>query len=87
MIINDAACTQEMKYRIAMEKTALNKKKILFTIKLYLCLRKKLVRCCIWSIALCGSATWTLRKVDQKYLEIFEMWCRRRIKKISWSMV
>jgi hypothetical protein len=28
---------------------------------------------------------WTLRKVDQKYLEIFEMWCRRRMEKISWT--
>jgi hypothetical protein len=30
---------------------------------------------------------WTLRKVlvDQKYLESFEMWCWRRIEKISWT--
>ena len=26
-----------------------------------------------------GAKTWTLRKVDQKYLESFEMWCCRRI--------
>jgi hypothetical protein len=26
---------------------------------------------------------WTLRKVDQKYLENFEMWCWRRMEKIS----
>ena len=42
------------------------------------------MKCYIWSIALCGAETWTLRKVDQKYLESFEMWCWRRIK-ISWS--
>jgi hypothetical protein len=28
---------------------------------------------------------WTLRTVDQKYLEIFQMWCWRRIEKISWT--
>jgi hypothetical protein len=32
-----------------------------------------------------GAETWTLRKVDQKYLESFEMWCWRRIQKISWT--
>jgi hypothetical protein len=32
-------------------------------------LRKKLVKCYIWSIALCGAETWTLRAVDQKHLE------------------
>ena len=35
---------------------------------------KKLVYCCIWSKALYDAETWTLRKVDQKYLEDFEMW-------------
>ena len=27
-----------------------------------------------------GAETWTVRKVDKKHLESFEMWCRRRIK-------
>ena len=27
----------------------------------------------------------TLQKVDQKYLESFEMWCWRRMEKISWT--
>jgi hypothetical protein len=31
-----------------------------------------------------GAETWTLRKVDQKYVESFEMWCWRRMEKISW---
>jgi hypothetical protein len=33
--------------------------------------------------ALYGTETWTLRKVDQKYLESFEMWCWRRMEKFS----
>jgi hypothetical protein len=36
------------------------------------------------SIVLYGAATWTLRAVDQKHLEISEMWCWRRVEKISW---
>jgi hypothetical protein len=47
-------------------------------------LRKKLVKCYIWSTALYGVETWTLRKMDQKYLETFEMWCWRRMK-IIWT--
>jgi hypothetical protein len=47
-------------------------------------LRKKLVKCYIWSIALYGAETWTLRAVDQKHLKSFEMWCCRRIEKIKW---
>ena len=29
--------------------------------------------------------TWTLRTADKKYLESFEMWCWRRMEKISWA--
>jgi len=54
---------------------AFNKVKALFTSKLDLNLGKKLVTCYIWSIALYGVETWTPRKVDQKYLECFEVWC------------
>jgi hypothetical protein len=39
----------------------------------------------IWSIALYGAETYTLQKVDHKYLESFEMWCWRRMEKISWT--
>ncbi|PNF14726.1 hypothetical protein B7P43_G08936 [Cryptotermes secundus] len=70
---------------IAMAKAAFSKKKNLFTSKLDLNLRKKLVKCYIWSIALYGAETWTLRAVDQKHLESFEMWCWRRMEKISWT--
>jgi hypothetical protein len=61
----DARCTREIKSRIAMAKAAFNKK-TLFTSKLDLNLRKKVVKFYIWSIALYGAEMWTLRKVDQK---------------------
>ena len=82
---NDGRCTCEIKCRTAMAEAEFNKKRVLFTSKLYLELRKKLVKCYIWSIALYGSQTWTLRAVDQKHLESFETWCWRSMKKISWT--
>ena len=68
-----------------MAKAAFNKKKNLFTSKLDLNLRKRLVRCYVWNKALYGAETWTLRATDQKHLESFEMWCWRRMEEISWT--
>jgi hypothetical protein len=73
MITSDARCTREIESGVAMAKEELNKKKIIFTRKLDLNLGKKLVKCYIWSKALYFAETWTLRKVEQKYLERFEM--------------
>jgi hypothetical protein len=81
LLTKDGRWTCEIKSRIAVEKAAFNKKRALFANKMYLELRKKLVKCYIWSIALYVAETWTLRAVDQKYLESFEMWCCRRMEK------
>jgi hypothetical protein len=63
MKTNDARCTRA----IAMAKAVFSKR-ILFTSKLDLNLRKKVVYCHIWSIAFYGAETWTLWKIDQKYV-------------------
>ena len=43
------------------------------------------MKCYVWSVALYGAESWTLRAVDQKHLESFEMWCCRRMEKIIWT--
>jgi len=85
MLTNDGRCTCEIKCRTAMAKAAFYKKRALFTGTLDLKLRKKLVKCYIWSIALYGAETWMFWAVDQKHLESFEMWCWRSMEKISWT--
>jgi hypothetical protein len=48
-----------------MAKAAFNKKRALFTNKMDFELRKKLVKCYIWSVALYGAVSLSLRTVDQ----------------------
>ena len=64
ILTNDGRCTCEIKCRIVTAKAAFNKKRTLFTNTLDLELRKKLVKCYNWSIALYGAEIWTLRAVD-----------------------
>jgi hypothetical protein len=83
ILTNDGSYTYEFKSRIAVAKAAFNNKWALFTSKMDLEMKKKLVKCYIWSIAIYGAGTWTLWSVDQKHLESFEMWCWRRMEKIG----
>jgi hypothetical protein len=39
--------------------------------------------CYIWNKAFYGAEIYTSRKVDQKYLDSFEMWSWRKMEKIS----
>jgi hypothetical protein len=54
MLTSDGRCICEIESRIAMAKAAYNKNRALFTSKMDLELRKKIVECYIWSIALYG---------------------------------
>jgi hypothetical protein len=82
---DDGRCTCEIKCRIAMAAAAFNKKRALFTSTLDVKLRKKPVKCYVSSTALYGAETWTLRALDQKHLESFEIWYWRRMEKIRWT--
>ena len=58
------------------------KKKTTFTGKFNL--RKKLLLCYIWSIALNGTGNWKLRQVDQECQWSFKIWCWRKMEKTIW---
>jgi len=62
ILTNDGRCTCEIKCRIVMAKAS--------TLDLELG-GGGLVKCHIWSIALYGAETWTLRTINQKHLESF----------------
>ena len=44
-----------------------------------------IVKCFVWSVALYGAETWTLRWNEQKRLEAFEMWVWRMMERVKWT--
>jgi len=85
ILTNDGKCTCVFKCGIAVATAVFSKKRDLFTGTVDWELMEKLVKCHIWSIALCGAETGTVRAVDRKQLGSFEMWCWRRMEKVSWT--
>jgi hypothetical protein len=57
------------------------KKRALLSSTLDLELRKKLVKCYIWSIALYGAETWTLQAVNQKHWKVLKCGAGERWKR------
>jgi len=64
LITNDTRFKREIKSRIAMAKLAFNRKGTVFTSKLDLYLRSKLVKRHIWSIVSHGADCWTFREIE-----------------------
>jgi hypothetical protein len=70
---------------LSWQKQHSTSRRLFFPSKFYYNLRQERVKRYIWSIALQCADIRALRKIDQKYLKIFEMWCWRRIENISWT--
>jgi len=77
-------CTKEIRRRIEMAKKVFMQKKKLFTGKMNLELKQRIMKRLFWSVALYVAETWTLTQTDRRRLEAFEMWIWRRMEKISW---
>ena len=78
-------CCQEVKQKIAMSKEDFNIKRNIFCWPLEKELRKRLVKCFVWSLVLCGAESWAVWWNEQKQLEAFEMWVWRRIERVKWT--
>jgi len=86
-ISSDGTCKKKIIRRIWQAKVAFNKKRSLFqsSRNIELNIRKNLLKTYIWSIMLYGCKTWTIVRVEMRNKEAFEMWCYRKMEKISWT--
>ena len=86
ILTDDSRTETEIKARIGMSKQKFSELKNLLTTKqLTLNLRKKMLHCYIYSILTYGSETWTLTKALENKINALEMWCLRRMGKVSWK--
>ena len=62
-----------------------NKKELLCSNNFSLEMEKKLIKSCVWSVALYGSETWTAGKNEETAINTFEIWRWRKMLKIKWT--
>ena len=60
-------------------------KDVLVTKKLSITTRKKLLHCYVISTLIYAAETWIINVADMKRIEGFEMWCLRKMLKVSYK--
>ena len=80
-ITEDGRCREEIKRRINIAKTTFSKMSKVLTLNT----RQRILQCYIWSTLQYGVETWTITGSMAKRLSAFEMWCYRRMLRISWT--
>ena len=87
LITTSSAYSRELRRRMAMAKSAMVGLNKIWTDRgITKATKKRLVSALIFPIATYGCESWTLTKADQSRITSFEMWCWRRMLRISWYM-
>lgn len=83
---NDWEQVREIRIRIEKARSYFNRMRtVLCNMKLNLILRTRLLKCYVFSVLMYGVEAWTLTDAACKRLEAFELWCYRRMLRISWT--
>ena len=82
----DGDSTPEICARLALAKNVTSQLIGLWKAKeISLKLKKQLVKSLVWSVALYGAESWSLKLSDMKKIESFELWVWRRMLQVSWK--
>ena len=82
-ITEDARCEEELKARIGMAKAAFWKNKEVMRRNVRFDAKNKIIDCYVFSVLNYECESWTWNKAMFKKINAFEMWCYRRMLKIS----
>ena len=45
----------------------------------------QLVDAMVFPIVMCGGESWTIKKAELRRIDAFELWCWRRLLRVSWT--
>ena len=87
LITNEGGCSEEIRKRLAMARSTMAKLSNIFNDRSITKTTKiRLVQALVFPIATYACESWTITKADYKKINAFELWCWRRLLKITWTM-
>ena len=85
-IIADGDCSHEMKRRLLLgRKVKTNLDSILKSRDITLPTKVLLVKAMVFPVVMYGCESWTIKKAECRRIDAFELWCWRRLLRISWT--
>ena len=45
-----------------------------------------IVKAMVFSVVMCGCESWTIKKAERRRIDAFELWCWRKLLRVSWSV-
>ena len=85
-ITADGDCSHEIKRCLLLGRKAMaNLDSILKSRDITLLTKVHLVKVMVFPVVMCGCKSWTIKKAESQRIDVFELWCWRRILRAPWT--
>ena len=86
-ITADGDCSHEIKRRLLLGRKAMtNLDSILKSRNITLLTNVCLVKAMVFPVVMYGCESWTIKKAEHQRIDAFELWCWRRLLRVSWTV-
>ena len=81
----DGDCSNEIKRRLLLGKKVMtNLDSILKSRDITLPTKVRLVKAMVFPVVMYGCESWTIKKAEHQRIDVFELWCWRRLLRVPW---
>ena len=85
-ITADGDCSHEIKRHLLLGRKAMTKlDSILKSRDITLPAKVRLVKAMVFPVVMYGCESWTVKKVEHRRIDAFELWCWRRLLRVPWT--
>ena len=85
-ITADGDCSHEMKSGLLLgRKIMTNLDSTLKSRDITLPTKVRLVKAMVFPVVMYGCESWTVKKVERRRIDAFELWCWRRLMRVRWT--
>ena len=85
-ITEDCDCSHEIKKCLLIGRKAMtNLDSILKSRDITLLTKVHLVKTMVFPVVMYGCESWTIKKAEDRRIDVFELWCWRRLLRVPWT--
>ena len=85
-ITADGDCSHEIKRPLFLgRKVMTNLDSILKSRDITLATKVRLVKAMVFPVVMYGCESWTIKKAEHRRIDVFELWCWRRLLRVPWT--
>ena len=85
-ITADGDCSHEIKRRLFLERKVMTNLDSIFKSRdITLPTKVRLVKAMVFPVVMYGGESWSVKKVERRRIDAFELWCWRRLMRVPWT--